>query len=90
MDFGGTTSTSELEGSDTATSVSANLSHTRLACCNVNGTVSTYAKEGAGWRRLTSWKLPDGTPVKVASEGLNLSHVAQLHRRKVYLNIRKP
>lgn len=65
MDFGATVNTSELEGSHAAASVCANLSHTRLACCSLIGTISTYQKEGAGWRLLTTWKLPHGAAVKV-------------------------
>jgi hypothetical protein len=66
MEFGAITNI-VLEGTDAAASVSANLSHTRLACCSSIGTLSTYAKEGADWRRLTTWKLPDGTALKVTS-----------------------
>lgn len=65
MDLGATCTTSDLEASSEAVIVSANLSHTRLACCSRDNSVSTYASEGAGWRQLTSWDLPDGTGVKV-------------------------
>lgn len=64
MDLGATASTSELEGSGEAVIVSANLSHTRLACCSRAGLVSTYTSEGAGWHPLASCSLPDGAGVK--------------------------